>query len=82
MHPEKENPSRLALLSAMMNGTMCRFWPTNWHTPVDGVPTSLSLKDGNRYLYNVEIAYHSHDIVQTVKLQCEFDRIQTHCVII
>jgi len=68
-----ENPSRLGLLGSMLNGRMCRFHPDNWHTPVDGVVTALSLVRGDRYMYDVEIAYHSMELTQTVKLVISFD---------
>lgn len=69
-----ENPSRLGLLSSLINGRMCRFWPENWHTPVDGTVTGLQLEDGSRYSYIVWITYYSMELAQTVKLYIRFDR--------
>ena len=80
-----ENPSRLGLLSSMMNGRMCCFHPENWHTPVHGTVTGLQLEDGSRLNYIVWILYPSHECPQTVKLFVRFDpetRRQVRCRIL
>ncbi len=80
-----ENPSRLGLMSSLINGRLCRFHPENWHTPVDGIVNGLQLEDGSRFCYIVWIIYHSMEVDQTVKLFVRFDpetRAQVRCRIL
>jgi hypothetical protein len=57
----------------MLNGHVCRFYPENWHTPVDGRVMSMTLEDGSRFNFIVDIQYDGGEILQTVKLFVRID---------
>ena len=76
----KDNPSRLGLISSLLNNRVVRVWPDNWHTPVDGVVTAMSKQGDNNYMFDVELAYCTPELVQTVKLEMIYSRDSRRCI--